>query len=119
MKTWRVEDFITYLYHMAADADMHSDENEITANKFKIKRILMSYFPGIDYNYDESMQIIKRTQNIENVTEVTKELLSKFHLSADLRTDIVSDLNDIVTTDEKVTAQEYEVVNKIRVLLKN
>jgi uncharacterized tellurite resistance protein B-like protein len=104
---------------MAADADMHTDENEIAANKFKINRILLSYFPGIEYNYDDCMKIIKSTKNIDNVTEVTKELLKKFNFSPDLRTDIISDLNDIVTTDEKVTAQEYEVVNKIRVLLKN
>ena len=42
MNTWRIEDFITYLYYMAAEADMHTEEAEIASTKFMINRILKS-----------------------------------------------------------------------------
>ncbi len=121
MNTWRVEDFITYLYHIAADADLTTDDVEIAACKIKISGILKTYFPGIEYNYEESMSIIRNTKdvNIFNVKDVVTSLSKKFHFSSDLKTDIVSDLNDLIRSDERVTSGEHEAVNHIRVLLRN
>ncbi|HTF82880.1 MAG TPA: hypothetical protein VL947_14190 [Cytophagales bacterium] len=121
MNSWRVEDFITYLYHIAADADLTTDDVEIASSKIKISEILKTYFPGIDFRYDECMSNIRNTKdvNIFNVKEVVTTLAKKFHFSADLKTDIVSDLHDVVRSDELVTSGEHEAVNYIRMLLKN
>jgi hypothetical protein len=120
MKTWRVEDFITYLYQIAADADLITDEDEILSVKSKVVTLLSNYFPGIVYSYEESLDIIRNTPDVNLFTtaHVVKELSQKFHFSDDLKTDIVSDLNDVVRSDEKVTSGEHETVNHIRALLK-
>lgn len=121
MNTWRVEDFITYLYHIAADADMTTDDVEIASIKIKIAGILKTYFTGIEYDYNESISIIKNTPNVNifNVKDVVTKLSQKFHFSSELKTDIISDLNDVVRSDEKVTSGEHEAVNYIRILLRN
>jgi uncharacterized tellurite resistance protein B-like protein len=118
--TWRVEDFITFLYNIAADADLVIDELEVASTKVKVDAVLKKYFPGIDYDYYECIQVIKKSKsvNIFNVSEIVTTLSSKFHFSAELKTEIISDLTDIVSSDELVTSGEHEAVNKIRALFK-
>lgn len=120
MNTWRVEDFITYLYQIAADADLITDDIEIASSKIKINKILKTYFSGIEYDYEESIGIIRNTSdvNIFNISTVVTTLSKKFHFSPELKTDIISDLNDIVRSDEKVTSGEHEAINYIRLLFK-
>jgi len=120
IQTWKPEDFITYMYHAVANADLSVDEKEVDLIKKSICKLMARYFEGIIYNYDKSLEIVKKTLlNNPNLSrkEIISTLSQKFSFTQEMKMDIISDLTDLTQVDDEVLPIEYEMLKHIKFCL--
>lgn len=116
MNTWTVDDFLTYLYHIVADADLHTADSEVETIKKGVSRILSTHFGNDHYSYEASLEKIQNTEGVSILksNEVIKKLIPKFEFSKDVKKAIAADLDAIASADNKVTASEKETLSLIK-----
>lgn len=120
MQTWRPEDFITYMYHAVANADMVVDSKEIEVIQKSVKKLMNRYFNGVEYDFEKSLSIVKKT--LENNPHLSKKeiintLAHKFSFTKEMKIDIISDLTDITQADDMVLPVEHSMLAHIRLSL--
>lgn len=116
MNTWTVEDFLTYLYHIVADADLQTADSEVATIKTRVSLILSNHFGNNHYSYEASLEKIQNTEGVSILksNEVIKKLIPKFEFSKEIKKAIAADLDAIASADNKVTASEKETLSLIK-----
>jgi hypothetical protein len=116
MNTWTVEDFITYLYHIVADADLETGVKEIAVVKKRASSIISKYLDNPTYSYEASLKKIQDTEGVSLIQaeEVIKKLILKFQLSKEVKNAVFEDINAIAIADERLTAAERETIGFIK-----
>lgn len=119
MKTWNVEDFITYLYHIVVDADFDTNASEVDMLKRRVGKLVLLHYGIKDYSYEDSIKKIKGTlgNSVISRSDLIKTMVERFQLPGDIKSDILSDLNDIALSDDNVSATEHETISHIRQLI--
>ncbi|MDX2190827.1 MAG: hypothetical protein SFY32_13275 [Bacteroidota bacterium] len=117
---WKVEHYIAYLYLAIADADNETTEEEIAMALRKFKKLLDEYYKDNHLNHsivlnDVMAEIMNHSD--QEKTELVNILSKKFHLDDFLKTDLVSDLTDIIESDDSVSTSEHYMLSFIRVVL--
>lgn len=117
VNNWKDAHFIAYLYLAIADADSETTKEEIEMARRKVKKVLDEYYKndGTDHAgvVDEVLGEIANHSDQEK-TDLINEMNKKFKLSEDTRMDVVSDLTDIIESDDKVQAAEHYMLSFIR-----
>ena len=120
INNWQVEHFIAYLYLAIADADNETTDDEVAMATRKTKRLFKDYHSESTIDHEaligEVMQEIKNHKEVER-TDLINEWNKKFHLTEDEKTDIISDLTDIIASDDHVQASEHYMLSFIRLVL--
>ncbi len=118
--SWKAGHYISYLYLAIADADNNTTVEEIEMSKRKVKNVLDEYYKadGIDHNsvVDVVREEIKHHSDTEK-TDLINEFNKKFKLSEDVKMDVISDLTDIIESDDQVQAAEHYMLSFIRLVL--
>lgn len=116
MNNWTVEDFLTYLYQIVADADMQTAESEVETIKTSVSKILSDYYGIENYSYEKSLEKIQNTEGVSimRCNEVIKKLIPSYEFSKEVKKAIASDLDKIASADNKVTASERETLSLIK-----
>ncbi|MFQ3576165.1 MAG: hypothetical protein SNJ77_06990 [Cytophagales bacterium] len=120
MQTWRPEDFITYMYHSVANADLVVDAKEVEVIQKSVTKLMNRYFNGVEYDYDKSLAIVTKTlQNNPHLSkkEIINTLAQKFSFTKEMKIDIISDLTDITQADDQVLPVEHSMLAHIKVAL--
>jgi len=117
---WKAAQYIAYLYLAIADADNNTTAEEIAMAKRKVKTVLDEFYSadGVDHNtvVDQVYEEIKHHKESEK-TDMINSFNKKFKLSDDAQRDIISDLTDIIESDDQVQAAEHYMLSFIRVVL--
>jgi uncharacterized tellurite resistance protein B-like protein len=117
INAWELEHFLSYMYLTIGYADGVLLDEEVEVSKKKLRNFLQQLKPSQYVNADkvlgEVLSEIKMHSNAEKM-ETIRDLSSKFEFSPDLKTEIVSDLTDIVCVDDVVDAEEHKTLAYIR-----
>lgn len=116
--SWKVEEYLAYLYLSIADADMQMSEVELKTIKWRLKPLFEQYFPNLNVDIEFLIQNLKRV--VETGSEmdryrIIEELNQKYKLSRELKIEILSDLHDLINVDDVLVFSEYNLMNYIRV----
>ena len=116
MNTWTVEDFITYLYQLIADADLETAPEEIALVKQKATQIISKHFFSATYSYEASLKKIQATEGVSLIDcrQIINEMIPKFDLSKEVKTDLFNDFNAIASADHKISQTENETIGFIK-----
>lgn len=116
MNTWTEEDFITYLYHIVADADHETGVKEIAVIKHRASTIISKYLNNPTYSYEASLKKIQDTEGVSLIQaeEIVKKLILKFQLPKEVKNAIFEDINAIALADERLTVSEQETIGFIK-----
>lgn len=116
MNTWKVEDFITFMYQIVADADFETQPEEIAMVKDKASLLMVKYFSNKNYSYAASLEKIKATNGVCFMCcdDVFKTLTPKFDFSKELKLDIIKDLESIASSDNSVSPSEVATIKIIK-----
>lgn len=120
IKSWKADHFIAYLYLAIADADNETTIEEINMAQRKVKKLLDNYFKSSGSNHDTVVnEVLSEITNHSDAekTDLINDFNKKFKLEDDCKTDIVSDLTDIIESDDKVQAAEHYMLSFIRVVM--
>lgn len=120
IKSWKADHFIAYLYLAIADADNETTMEEINMAQRKVKKLLDNYFKSSGTNHDTIVsEVLSEISNHSDAekTDLINDFNKKFKLEDDCKTDIVSDLTDIIESDDKVQAAEHYMLSFIRVVM--
>lgn len=115
--SWKVEEYLAYLYLSIADADMQVSDVELKTIKWRLKPLFEQYFPNLHIDIDFLIQNLKKV--VETGSEmdrykIIEELNQKYKLSKELRIEILSDLHDLINVDDVLAFSEYNMMNYIR-----
>ena len=116
--SWKVEEYLAYLYLSIADADMQMSELEIKTIKWRLKPLFEHYFPDLHVDVEFLIQNLKRI--VETGSEmdryrIIEELNQKYKLRQEIKIEILSDLHDLINVDDVLVFSEYNLMNFIRV----
>ncbi len=116
-ETWKLEEFIAYLYLSIANADLDISDDEMDIIKRKFAILMKEHFPEVEF--DEltllsNFRIKISEPVISNREDVVAALADKFHFSKEFRRDLLIDLNEIISSDENVTPSEHELFRYVR-----
>ncbi|MFN0049939.1 MAG: hypothetical protein ACKVOU_12525 [Cytophagales bacterium] len=117
---WKAGHFVAYLYLAIADADNNTTDEEIAMSKRKVKVILDEYYKADGINHDtvvDEVRIEIKHHTDAEKTDLINNFNKKFKLGDDAQRDIVSDLTDIIESDDHVQASEHYMLSFIRVVL--
>lgn len=116
MITWEIEDFITYLYQIVADADFETDVVEIDLVKKLIHALVTKHNFSNSYSYETSLNKIKNTQGVSliNAKAVFEEVMPQFDLAKEVKQDILRDLELVAASDNQVSPSERETIAFIK-----
>jgi len=117
---WKVEHYIAYLYLAVADSDNETTEEEISMASRKIKKLLDEYYKDAHMNHSIVMNdVLGEIMNHTDAekTDMINTFNKKFKLDDFLQTDLVSDLTDIIESDDNVSTSEHYMLSFIRVVL--
>lgn len=117
---WGSEHFLAYLYLVVADADNETTEEEITMAARKLKKLVTQYYKESQFNTSIVMndvlgEIMNHTDNEK--TDMINNMNKLHKFEEDLQLDLISDLTDIIQSDDKVSASEHYILSFIRVVL--
>lgn len=119
VNSWAAEHFIAYLYLVVADSDAETTEEELEMALRKSKKIVAEYISEASSSFDAVFESVKgelgHHEDSERKTTIDM-LAKKIKLDDDLKVDIVSDLNDIISSDDTVQDSEHSTVNYIRLV---
>lgn len=120
INTWKKEHYIAYLYLASADSDSETTQEELSMASRKFSRLLKEYFESENIAADAVFndvfgEIMEHTE--PEKTDLINALNKRFHLEDDVKTDIISDLTDIISADDQVQASEHYMVSFVRVVL--
>lgn len=115
--SWKVEEYLAYLYLSIADADMQVSDMELKTIKWRLKPLFEQYFPDLHVDIDFLIQNLRKA--VENSSEmdryrIIEKLNQKYKLSRELRIEILSDLHDLINVDDVLAFSEYNMMNYIR-----
>jgi len=118
MKNWKHEEFITYLYMLAVDADFNTTSEEMALAEVKTTKIMRQYFTGFNYSFLTNVENIKATSAEDKKISQTemKKIVKGLNFSDELKSEIISDLGDIVSSDESVTQEEHNFVKFVKII---
>jgi uncharacterized tellurite resistance protein B-like protein len=119
VNSWKVEHYIAYLYLSIADADNETTEEEIAMATRKMKKILDEYYKDHMNHAIVMNEVLGEVMNHTDAekTDMINSLNKKFKLDEFLKTDLVSDLTDIIESDDTVSTSEHYMLSFIRVVL--
>ncbi|TAF77790.1 MAG: hypothetical protein EAZ53_01540 [Bacteroidetes bacterium] len=119
VNSWKEEHFVAYLYLVVADSDAETTPEELAMALRKSKKIIAEYVSGAVSGYEATFEAVKDelTHHEDGERKATIDMLAKkIKLDSDLKTDVVSDLNDIISSDDTVQDSEHSTVNYIRLV---
>lgn len=119
VNSWKEEHFVAYLYLVVADSDAEITADELEMAFRKSKKIIEEYVSSAFASYEATFEAVKDelTHHEDSERKTTIDMLAKkIKLDADLKTDVVSDLNDIISSDDTVQDSEHSTVNYIRLV---
>ncbi len=117
---WKAAHYVAYLYLAVADADNDTTADEIAMSKRKVKSVLDEYYKSDGVNHDSIVEEVREEfkHHIDSEkTDMINAFNKKFKLENDAQRDIVSDLTDIIESDDHVQAAEHYMLSFIRVVL--
>lgn len=114
---WKVEEFVAFLYMSLANADLQITEDEFDMLSRKMMKLMAEHYPEIkiipDVLFAEFPEELGEPV-IANKEAVVEHLVEKFDFTKEFRRDLLIDLNDIISSDENVTASEYDLFKYVR-----
>jgi uncharacterized tellurite resistance protein B-like protein len=117
---WKVEHYIAYLYLAIADSDNDTTDEEIAMASRKMKKLLDEYYKDTHLNHslvlENVLGEIKAHSDAEK-TDMINTFNKKFKLDDFLKTDLVSDLTDIIESDDNVSTSEHYMLSFVRLVL--
>lgn len=120
VNSWNEAHLVAYLYLVVADSDAETTDDELAMALRKSKKIIAEYHAAGLAGYETLFEIVKdelvHHEDGERKT-IIDMLAKKIKLDADLKTDVISDLNDIISSDDSVKDSEHSTVNYIRLVL--
>ncbi len=120
VNSWHEAHFVAYLYLVVADSDAETTNDELVMAMRKSKKIISEYHPSSLAGYESLFEIVKDelVHHEDGERKSTIDMLAKkIKLDSDLKTDVISDLNDIISSDDSVKDSEHSTVNYIRLVL--
>lgn len=117
---WKAGHYVAYLYLAIADADNNTTSEEIAMSKRKVKAVIDEYLKGDGINSDTVVDEVRaeiKEHTDQEKTDLINEFNKKFKLPEDAKMDIVSDLTDIIESDDQVQAAEHYMLSFIRLVL--
>lgn len=117
---WQAGHYVAYLYLAIADADSNTTVEEIAMAKRKVKVVLDDYYKNDGINHEEVVDQVRaeiQAHTESEKTDLINAFNKKFKLSDEAQMDIVSDLTDIIESDDHVQASEHYMLSFIRVVL--
>lgn len=120
VNSWKEEHFVAYLYLVVADSDAETTDDELAMALRKSKKIIAEYHSAASAGFDAIFETVKDelVHHEDGERKATIDMLAKkIKLDSDLKTDVISDLNDIISSDDSVKDSEHSTVNYIRLVL--
>ena len=117
LTNWKVEEYIAYLYLSIATADMEVSKQEMEMIHKRLDLLLKCYYPKIHVDVMfllNNLRALTETKSELEKMEMIDELTLKHRLSYEVKTQIVSDLMELVSVDDKVAFSEYHLMHYIR-----
>lgn len=122
IKNWDKAHFITYLYMSMAYSDYNISEEELGAIKSKLKKLFTKKLNLNETNIDQVVTAVKKEisgHDIDDRQEILHKNKDHLKFTDDIKNDILSDLNDIISTDLVVDFNEHSMLSYARQLLIN
>ena len=116
LASWKVEEYIAYLYLSIANADMSIAKIELELINHRLSLLLKSYFPNVNVDVVNLLEYLKTASEMKSDLErikIIEALSKKYRLSLEIKWQIVSDLLELVHVDDQMVYSEYRLMHYI------
>ncbi|MDX2196900.1 MAG: hypothetical protein NW207_10815 [Cytophagales bacterium] len=120
INNWKVEHYIAYLYLSIADSDNETTDEELALVTKKLKKLFDEYYQGAHLNHVVVMQEVLaeiKNHTDQEKTEIINNLNKKFPLEEFQKMDIISDLTDVIESDDSVSSSEHYMLSFLRAVM--